>query len=375
MRLSAFIVATIEPILVKWEAFAKGLSPGGSMTSAALRDDAERMLRYIADDIESAQTVTQQRNKALGLAPDDGVDRAAHDHGVQRFVDGFTMQEMVAEYRALRASVTQLWLQQNGGPTEVMQELIRFNEAIDQVIAESVDRFTAKLEADRNLFIAILAHDLRSPLSTIDLSAHLVRRSSLSTQQTAAAERIVASSRRMQRMVVDLLHFAKLRLAGTIPLERNPCDLLVECEKCVHEVGAAHPGTTISLQSRGNTAGEWDAERLAQLITNLIENAVQYGERGRPVVVCLNGEDANAVSLSVANRGTPITPEDRERVFDPLRRGTGATTDVQGNLGLGLYIVRQIALAHGGHVELSQSDLESTVFDVRLPRKGLAQAV
>ena len=170
MHLADFILTNLEPILVEWEAFAKSLPAGASMTSRALRNDAERMLRFIAADLATGQTVDEEIAKSHGRGEHlpEGEQSAAHDHGLQRLEEGFDLIQMVSEYRALRASVTRLWAKEVNAFDQQALEMIRFNEAMDQILAESVERFTEKVGRDKDLFLAVLGHDLRNPLSAIN---------------------------------------------------------------------------------------------------------------------------------------------------------------------------------------------------------------
>jgi len=174
-----FIRNNTEPILADWETFARGLPLGDAMDIAALRDHAREMLGVIAADLSAPQTPTQQADKAKGLSDAAGrqSQTAAQAHGAGRAGSGFTVEQMVAEFRALRASVIRLWTrrQPQAGLSE-LQDMIRFNEAIDQAIAESIGTYTREVRQSKDRFLTILGHDLRTPSAR---SSH--RRSSCST--------------------------------------------------------------------------------------------------------------------------------------------------------------------------------------------------
>lgn len=160
MKFSRFILDNIEPILAEWESFAKSLPPGANMTPVALRNDAERMLRFIAADMETAQSGNEQAVKGRGDKKFVGEDSGAHAHGRLRLLQAFDLAQMVSEFRALRVSVIRLWLSQPGAvPVAPSSELIRFNEAIDQILAESVDRYASEMERSREPLPAALAWD------------------------------------------------------------------------------------------------------------------------------------------------------------------------------------------------------------------------
>lgn len=370
MGLAQFITDNIEPILVEWEAFARSLPPGRSMNPAALRNDAERMLRFVAADMASIQSEAQRDIKGKGLQRLGEHDSAAHTHGRMRLLQAFDLAQMVGEFRALRASVLRLWFAQstsNVSPTSV--ELIRFNEAIDQILAESVQRFAEEMERSRELLLAVLGHDLRTPLSSIRMAAEILARTPSSPRHPELATGIIRSSERMKSMVYDLLDFTRTRLGAKLVLSRERCDLAAVCREIAGEVRAGHQNREIEVKSSGDCVGEWDCQRMAQLVSNLVGNAVQHGETSTPIVITIEGADSQAVILRVENRGQPIAEEQRSTIFEPLTRGSGNAADGKtGSLGLGLYIAKEIAKAHGGEIELVRSDQSATCFQVMLPR-------
>src|SRR4051812_47884318 len=166
-RLSSFIRQNIEPILDEWETFARSLPQGEAMNVGALRDHAKDMLAVIANDLDDPQTAKQQTDKARGEsdARAGTVPTAAQEHGAGRAESGFTVAQMVAEFRALRASVMRLWSDtQQTARSEDLADMTRFNEAIDQAIAESITRYTEEIGQSKERFLAILGHDLRTPV-------------------------------------------------------------------------------------------------------------------------------------------------------------------------------------------------------------------
>src|SRR5688572_29317583 len=178
LQLSEFILANRQPILAEWESFARSCTPAsGSMDIAALADHANAMLTAIAKDLQTAQGGVEQAEKSKGNAPAevDGQTTAAEEHGAGRAESGFTVEQMVAEFRALRASVIRLWTKELSklGPDNI-EDLTRFNEAIDQALAESVSRYTQDLDRSKEMFLAILGHDLRSPLGAVMMSAEFM---------------------------------------------------------------------------------------------------------------------------------------------------------------------------------------------------------
>jgi len=217
--------------------------------------------------------------------------------------------------------------------------------------------------------IGIVSHDLRTPLSAITLATALLQRDpAISPRHAATVGRILASAERAQRLIASLLDFTQARVGGGFVLQYTPLELHGFVDLAVEEVRLAHPKREIHLEHVGEGQGEWDPDRLAQLLTNLLNNALTHGLRDVPVRVRVQGE-AESVVLAVHNQGPSIPPAMVPHLFEPMRRGDGAhRTGQPGSIGLGLYIVRQIALAHGGTVSVDSAQERGTTFSVHLPR-------
>jgi signal transduction histidine kinase len=382
MRLAEFIVANREPILVEWEAFARTCAPAsGTMDITALRDHADEMLTAIAADLRTPQDRFAQSEKSKGRAwvEDPGVPTAAEEHGAGRAESGFSVGQMIAEYRALRASVIRLWTKAKGEllPDDV-EDLTRFNEAIDQSLAESVTRYHQDLEQSKEIFLAILGHDLRTPLGAIYTSARfMLDTGDLEEPHRTLAARITGSARRTLQMVGDLLDFTRSRLGGGIPVVRAEMNLGRVVREAVDEISAAHPDCHIQVDTRGEQRGEWDQARISQALANLIGNAVQHGAPGTTVTVTVHG-DEQEVAVVIHNRGVAIPVDDLDGIFNPMKEresprpasGRGPT----GSLGLGLYIAERIVSAHHGRIRVESSEAAGTTFTVHLPRHERAKA-
>lgn len=226
-----------------------------------------------------------------------------------------------------------------------------------------------QLEATVHLaetLMAAVGHDLKTPLNAVVLGAELILMNPTSESNRKTAERLKASSRRMQRMIDDLFDLARVRLAGGIPVTFQPVDLLQVVRRSLADLEAAHSDVKITLSERGSTAGHWDSDRLYQVISNLLTNAVRHGAQGRPIVVRLEGKD-DSVSLSVHNEGT-IDETVKHHLFDPFRSSAKSRAKDDG-LGLGLYIAQQIVLLHGGKLDVETSPETGTTFRVTLPRR------
>src|SRR4051812_38061573 len=237
-------------------------------------------------------------------APPGAADTAAETHGALRAEAGFTLGQMVSEFRALRASVIRLWRAASGPPdASAFEDLTRFNEAIDQALAESLTRYARDLEHSKEMFLAILGHDLRTPLGAVMMSATVLLLSKdLGQPEQAAASRILNSGTRIKGMVNDLLDFTRTRLGGGIPLACADVDLEEVGRQTVEEVAAYHPGRDLRFEASGPVRGSWDGARVGQALSNLVGNAVQHGCRDTPISVVVRGA-ADEVTVAVHNRG------------------------------------------------------------------------
>ena len=368
VRLADFILRDMERIVTQWEVFARTQLPAAArMESLALRDHAEEILQAIAKDLRMPQTRDEQAEKSMGLAPKlaNAPETAAETHALLRARSGFHITQLAAEYRALRASVLRLWMDDCATEAPYPDDIIRFNEAIDQALAESIDFFAARVEQSRNLFLGMLGHDLRSPLQSIQMTARYLSALNAGDNISAAAKRLISSGGRMHALLDDLLDFNRTQLGLGISVTPGRVDLARLCADELDELRAAYPGYQIDLQVAGDARGYWDGRRIQQLLGNLVVNAIKYGKSDSPVCVTVTG-DAEEVRVKVRNTGEAIDPLKLAGLFEPLTRGV---QDASGDtsLGLGLYIAREIAKAHGGDIE-ARSDSAETTFEVRLPR-------
>jgi signal transduction histidine kinase len=398
MRLSDFIDANREPIMAEWEAFARTCTPAsGSMDIGALRDHASEMLTVIAADLKTPQDKHEQAEKSKGNAPDAkgtapdakanapkmngdapevdaGEKTAAEKHGADRAESGFTTDQMVSEYRALRASVIRLWTKAQGEITpKELEDVTRFNEAIDQSLAESIARYTQDLDQSKEMFLAILGHDLRNPLGAVMMSAEfMLETQELSEPHLTLTSRIQRSAIRMNQMVGALLDFTRSRLGGGIPIVRADMSMGKVAHEVVDEVTAAHPDREIKIDARGALQGQWDCPRISQVLTNLIGNSLEHGSDHAIVTVAVHGDDKE-VAIAIHNRGDMIPADQLNGIFSPMKRkeaGNPAAGGPSGNLGLGLYIADRIVHAHKGRIDVQSSDADGTTFTVHLPRRA-----
>jgi len=375
VSLPQFILANIERILQRWEDFARSLEPGRTLGITALRNDAERMLRFIAADMQTPQSVREQFDKSVGQGAEstDAERNAGRDHGVARATDNFNLMELVSEYRALRSTVTSLWLAETAPSPETALELVRFGEAIDQVLAESVDHFTSKIDKEADLFTASIGHDLRNPLNAIAMAGLLLNASdTLDPRARSAIAQIQLSVGRIENMLQQLGDFTRVRLGAMIGYDRRQTDVADVCRRIVAEIQTSHPGRRLSLRHEGDMSAMVDPSRIGELLSNVIGNAVQHGSSDGEVAVhgYAHGDD---VLVDVHNAGPPIPPDQIKLLFEPMRRGRTTRAREPGSLGLGLYIARTIAVAHGGDIQVV-SNTSGTTFRTMLPRHGQPSA-
>lgn len=375
MRLADFILNNTEPILKEWEQFARSIWPEGKASPLLLRDDAEGILRAAAKNMTTDQTGLEQSRKSQGEGADGGssgkLDHASKDHALGRVRSGFDLMELVAEYRALRASVIRLW-RESAAQTDDrdLVDQTRFNEAIDQSLAEAVRHFSTQMDRSREIFLGILGHDLRNPLNAMLLSSQSLSTLGLGEVAEVAAQ-ITASGEAMARMLADFLDFTASRLGRGMPISPAKMDLAALCRAVVNESQASFPEKPLRLDLRGKLVGNWDEGRLRQVLSNLIGNAIQHGTGNEPILVSASAAAAG-VEIRVQNSGKPIPKDAISSIFDPLvqvepsQRSRSRQT---GSMGLGLYIAREVVTAHGGTIEVKSSRAAGTVFIVKLPRK------
>jgi signal transduction histidine kinase len=336
------------------------------MDSLALRDHAEDILLATVRDMDSARS---------SFSPDSEesirLNGASEEHAIGRLTSGFNLSQLVSEYRALRASVLSLWRKNSPTPDDHdVDDLTLFHESIDQSLAKAVTSYTKRVDDSRDMFLAILSHDLRNPLNSIAMSASLLPRVGKPDQQTTDfATKISTSANVMARMIGDLLDYTRTRLGAGLPVARAPMDLGTICREVIAEFQSAHPDVKLKFRSEGNLAGEWDAARLRQVVSNLLGNAIQHGDRTLPIELTLRGEKAG-VTIAIHNQGSPIPQGELLKIFDPLVRGASSRTAKQnrpGSIGLGLYIARELVTAHGGRISVTSSAEAGTVFTIHLP--------
>jgi signal transduction histidine kinase len=297
------------------------------------------------------------------------LETAAQTHGVLRAHSGFDIKQMASEYRALRASVLRLWTAACQPEPPDLEDMIRFNEAIDQALAESIVFFSDKVDEARNLVLGMVGHDMRTPLQSILMTASYLGLLNAGDKVSAAAARLISSGARMKGLLDELVEFNRANLGLGVrvsPANVNLADVFADE---LQELRIAYPSRELKLEVTGDTKGWWDGPRLQRVLGNLVVNAVKYGDPVAPVRVVIAGE-AEGLRFEVRNIGPAIDQPTLQRLFEPLERGHRKDNkyDSDAGLGLGLYIAREIANAHGGEIE-ARSEGGEVVFSVRLPRR------
>src|SRR5262249_4749014 len=292
-------------------------------------------------------------------------------HALLRFHEGYDLRQVVAEYRLLRQVIADLYTDRGDlsvASRPKMKPLTVMHAAVDRAISEAVDQYAVERDRVRDRFIAILGHDLRDPLNTIlfTANAQLANADDLDGGSTKAAARTRTAAERMDRMIRDLLDFARGRLGGGFTVVPTRLDARPLISHAVHEIAHAHPDRAVQWSAGPATANfdvDWDSDRIAQVVANLVGNALTHGHD--PVTVEMRDE-GDQISIEVRNRGE-IPNDVLPRLFDPFVSDASNTADH--GLGLGLFIVQQIAHAHGGNVRGDSSN-GTTTMKVMLPRRA-----
>ncbi|UAW97227.1 sensor histidine kinase [Halopseudomonas nanhaiensis] len=370
MRLHEFIASNMEAILKEWEDFARTIQPpDGDMNVTDLRDHAEQMLLVIVGDMATEQSDATRKERSQGNGPDKNSQTAAETHADERLLSGFSLTMLVSEYRALRASVLSLWTR-HGRPSEhgEMEDIIHFNEAMDQALAESIARYSAAINKNSDVFLGMLGHDLRSPLQFLSMGARKLKDTKDgNAQHVQLGTHMLDSVQRMTEMLDNLMDFTESRIGSGIRIDRRPADLAEIAGRIAREFRGSHPDHSIREVARGDCSGHWDVGRVGQICQNLIGNALEHGAASGEIVVTCDGR-SSAVTLSVHNHGVPIPRSQHSRIFQLSARGHSQPANGGKHVGLGLYIVNELVAAHAGSVSVLSSEEGGTLFKVELPR-------
>ena len=401
MRLADFILANVEPILVEWESFARGIWPKGATADPAeVRDEAEDILRETAVDMQAEQTSAQQAEKSKGAgSPSDdseGLTRASSSHGAGRVASGFDLWAVVAEYRALRASVLRLWRDSGPDPDlRDLNDLTRFNESMDQSLTHAIRGYAERVERERtalianeqasrreaeaanrakDVFLATLSHEMRTPLNAIVGWLSILRHESAETRHFQEGLKVIERNTMAQvQLIDDVLDVSRI-ISGKLRVDIRPCVLadVINGGVNVMRTAADARGITLDVRLDPSASGAWcDSARIQQVVWNLVSNAVKFTPKGGRVDVTLDREKSS-FQIQVSDTGQGISPELLPHVFDRFRQGDSSTRRKFAGLGLGLSIVKYIVEAHGGAVDVnSPGEGKGSTFTVRLPIRAV----
>jgi signal transduction histidine kinase/CheY-like chemotaxis protein len=380
LQLAVFILENTEVILQEWEKFARTLEPAASpMSSKELRNHASVMLKSIADDLCNSQSQAEEVAKSQGNEPRTTQIDAGEEHGLSRLNSNFTIEQLVAEYRALRSSVLRLWNKANGAPkASDIDDIIRFNEAIDQLLASSVIIYAATnreaMEAEKkrkDQFLAMLAHELRNPLSPISAAATLLKMSKSEDRIVSNASTIIARQvSHMATLIDDLLDVSRVT-RGSIELKSEILDLRHVIDDAVEQVlpqiqARSHVFTISEMHQPVTIYG--DKKRLVQVFANILTNAAKYTqEKGKiTLTLDLSGDD---VKIVVKDNGMGMSPDFIPHVFDLFAQAERSSDRTSGGLGLGLALVKSLIELHSGKVTCASEGLtKGSELTVQLPK-------
>ena len=389
MRLSVFIEQHKESIVQSWENFARTISPPAlTMDRTGLRDHVSLILDSIIVDLDTAQTPQEQSQKSWGEAPAPNTPSHAHAHAADRLASGYTVFQLISEYRAMRASVLRLWAANS--PAVMWSDagdVTRFNEAVDQALAESVMRYASLVESTiqvqkiaevelrqsnrhKDDFLAMLAHELRNPLAPIGTAAQLLVMSPGNEVMVRQVSAII--NRQMSHLthiVDDLLDVSRIT-RGLVELHTEPLDLKLIVSSAVEQaqalIEACHHQLILKL---GSTPAfvEGDKTRLVQVLSNLLNNAAKYTPPNGEIVLSLDVRE-DQVQLAVSDNGSGIAPNLIPHIFELFTQADRTLDRAQGGLGLGLSLVKNIITLHGGEVGAESEGLgKGSVFTIKLP--------
>jgi signal transduction histidine kinase/ActR/RegA family two-component response regulator len=397
MRLADFILENVDPILAEWESFARGIWPKGATADPAeLRDEAVDILRATAADMRSDQTAAQQADKSRGVIrrndAGDGLTRASSSHGTGRAVSGFDLAAVVAEYRALRASVLRLWRASEPSPDVCdLEDVTRFNESMDQSLTDAVHSFAEHVDRDRDallaseqesrrqaeaanrakdLFLATLSHEMRTPLNAIAGWVSILLHQDAGAKRVQEGLKVIERNTRAQvQLIDDLLDVSRI-ISGKLRMNLQPCELAEVINAAVNAMRTAADSRGITLKVRvDSSAGNavCDGVRIQQVVWNLVSNAVKFTPKGGRVDVMLS-RARSSYQIQVTDTGQGITPDLLPYVFDRFRQADSSMRRQSSGLGLGLSIAKYIVEAHGGNIEAaSPGEGKGSTFTVLLP--------
>ena len=369
MRLSAFIIEHLDEIVAEWDRFAAHEPPATEGPAGApLHDHSRAILKAIAQDVDRAGSREPAR---AGSA-----ETAAATHGALRHSAGFDIAQLTAEFRALRSCVLRLWgAERFAKAPDAFEQVMCFNDAIDQALAEAVERYATEVDRARNMFLTVLGHDLRTPLGAISItSQYLAMHTVPDVKRHEAAARIDRCTTTMNALIKDVLEYTRSRLGKGIKVARKPSDMAEICRTACDDIRAVHIDTSFQCEIASGLEGNYDSTRMHQAIWNLLNSSVQQSDRTLPVELSASGAD-DYLRILVTARGRPLPMETLQSMFDPMAQFANSPSlhdDVKPSIELGLFVAREIIRAHQGDVTVSSDADGVTTFEVMLARKAAA---
>lgn len=368
MRLHEFMRANIEAILTIWEhEFNHGASTGSTMDFGPRRALTRKILLEIASELETGSAATF----GTLLQPPHDEARSASNHGDQRLAIGYTLQQLQSEYRILRHVVVSEWIKvRRSWLIQEIMDMATFNAALDRALGASTSAYVAGLDRSRDLFVGVLGHDLRGPINAALMSIFLLGRDpNLNEQSRAALSRSERSVMQMNDLVSELLDFVSAHFGLHRQISFAEVSMTKICEEAIGDAQTIYPTRKFVATFAEDTAGRWDAHRVRQAVYNLLRNANEHGDAAAPVTITTHS-DKDSVTVEVHNQGNPIPPLSLARVFDPFIQASSGEINMQpqGSIGLGLFIVRDVATMHDGRVSVDSTVKNGTVFSIKLPR-------
>jgi hypothetical protein len=364
VELDSFIEQNFESILIAWRQFAEDQRPAASQGARAGGMDEAEFLSSLMERLGS-------RDEACGSF-DAGPSRVEPvvKYAESYYAAGLELGALMAELRHLREHVMTRWLSK-GDLRDSAKSLVAFNGILDDALVNAAGIYAAREKAGQNLFMAVLAHDLRNPLQGITMASRLLASPSIPDgTRMETARRLLRATSLMSALIADFLDYGRLRLGVALPINAVVCDLVDSCERALEIMRTAEPGREFAARFSGTLRVRADPVRVTQALLNLLRNAVQHGDPSSRIAV--EGQsDGDEVSISVSNAGKSIPEAVLGGIFEPLVRdpSTSSAPDPRSttSLGIGLFMVREIAQSHRGSVSAQSAD-GRTIFTIRLPR-------
>lgn len=362
-----------EVLIERWSRRVQGdpaVAAAGRLAEPQIRDYVPEIIDQLCASLHERARHGEASGRGIGQS------EPTHEHAQHRIAERYSLTEALRELSHFRLLLVDVC--NDEGVAVEREEAKLVHAAIDESMStvavameEAAERDLRREVEFRDRFMGVLGHDLRNPLSSVVITAAaLLKRPDTPPEHARSLQRIGRSTQRMERMINDLLDLTRSHSGGGIPVAPQPIELHAICRHVIDELQVTHPARAIVFEAQGDGHGVWDPDRLAQVVSNLVGNAIDYSPPDTPIQVFVNQQGAEIV-FSVSNLGPQIPPEDLAGIFDPFRRG--AHQRAPKGLGLGLFIAQQIVKAHGGTIDVRSAPHLGTTFTFRLPRGAPAK--